>query len=248
MTDGVVVYCEPMSGVLLIVPIQQGESGVDSPTLDLTTRMCMVTQKVRTWDTLQEHPIAKELDADTKLALLCEFIDLYDELQGMTLADFVDGYFAAEEQVERRPMPQTRPRSKMKRTEESNNGDVVAAEAEDEDAEVPRPASMVGMRVVYRFPGRNVLSDEKASLATPAVPSHLHDVDGEPWSNVAREQGLPDQSRRYYHVIHVIPREAKEMIAGWLAARPRRISPRVRCSATCSSSLPTFPIRSPSRS
>lgn len=34
VTNGVVVYWEPMSGVLLIVPIEQGESGVDSPTLE----------------------------------------------------------------------------------------------------------------------------------------------------------------------------------------------------------------------
>lgn len=178
----------------------------------------MVTQKVSTWDTLQEHPIAKELDADTKLALLCEFIDLYEELQGMTLADFVDGYFAAEEQVETQADATDTAEVEDEAADESNNGDVVEAEAEDEDAEVPRPASMVGMRAVYRFPGRNVLSDEKGIIRDAGGTVTFNDVDGEPWSNVARERVYPINPKNY-HVIHVAPREAKEMIA-WLDGAP----------------------------
>ena len=48
-----------------------------------------VTEKVKTWNVLQEHPIAKELDIETRLALLCEYIDLGEDLEGMPLTDFI---------------------------------------------------------------------------------------------------------------------------------------------------------------
>ena len=40
-----------------------------------------VTEKVTAWDVLQDHPIAKTLDTETKLALLCEYIDLGEDLR-----------------------------------------------------------------------------------------------------------------------------------------------------------------------
>ena len=57
----------------------------------------MPTQKVRTWDVLQGHPIAQKLDTETQLALVCEYVDLYEDLQGMSLAEFIDSYFAADD-------------------------------------------------------------------------------------------------------------------------------------------------------
>jgi hypothetical protein len=55
-----------------------------------------VTEKVRAWDVLQDHPIARTLDTETQLAKLCEFLDLYEELQGMSLTEFIDASIASD--------------------------------------------------------------------------------------------------------------------------------------------------------
>jgi hypothetical protein len=199
----------------------------------------MVTkQKVSTWDTLHTHPIAKELDSDTKLALLCEYTDLAGDLGGMGLPDFIDAYFAdtTAAEPEPAPAPETKPKRTRKakvepKVEEvaaapSTNGD--GAEDDDEvDAETrPRPASLVGLRVVYRFPGRNVLSDEKGVTRDADGTVTFTDVDGEPWSNVARNKTyvIETENPNRYHTIHIIPREAKEF-TGWLAGTQSKDHP-----------------------
>ena len=55
-----------------------------------------VTEKVRAGDVLHEHPGAKTFDTETKLALLCEYIDLRDDLEGMSLAKYIDAYIASD--------------------------------------------------------------------------------------------------------------------------------------------------------
>lgn len=198
----------------------------------------MVTQKVKAWDQLQAHPIASKLDADTQVALLCEYIDLVDELGGMTLSEYIDAYFADDEAeapveapapapVETKPKrtrnraktePKVEPKAAEVTAEPSANGDVEESESEG-DGE-PRPANMTGMRVVYRFPGRNVLSDENGVISDTGGVVSFTDVDGEPWSKIGRERVYPINPHSDYHrVIHVTPREARD-INGWLAGTP----------------------------
>jgi hypothetical protein len=207
----------------------------------------MVTQKVKAWDMLQDHPIAKELDADTQVALLCEYIDLWDELGGMSLTQYIDAYFAdagveapveapapaqAETKPKRtrnraKPEPKVEPKAEEVMADPSTNGDESEPEAEPElegDGE-PRPASMVGLRVVYRFPGRNVLSDENGVTSDTGGVVAFTDVDGEPWTKIGRERVFPINPHSDYHrVIHIIPREARE-IDRWLSGTPEAGQP-----------------------
>ena len=208
----------------------------------------MVTQQVRTWDTLREHPIAKELDADTKLALLCEFIDLYDELQGMALAEFVDSYFADNAAVEPEPevtpevKPKARTRTRAKAAtkpepEVEARADILdRAEVDADEVGEPsdhgdgaysevkaKPASMVGLRVVYRFPGQNVLSDATGVTRDANGTVTFTDTAGEMWSDVSRVHVYPIDPE-HYSVINIMPREAKE-IEGWLAGNPANDQP-----------------------
>jgi hypothetical protein len=186
--------------------------------------------KVTTWNVLQNHPIAQKLDTEEQRALLCVFLDSDEHLQGMSLSEFVDSYFAADDGGAEAP---------IEAADEAEAGkNVVAESANDGDAEpaVVRPASMVGQRVVYRFPGRAVLSDANGVKAefdgtvpdvngftsyTPTV--EFVDVDGESWSNVRRTSIYPIDPANYREV-HVMPREAKE-IEGWLAGNPAKNQP-----------------------
>ena len=179
----------------------------------------MVKQKVRTWDMLQSHPIAEKLDMDAQLALLCEYLDLYEELQGMPLSDFIVAYFAPPAQ----PPASTGVKAEVEDAGDepepvvSSNGAMAEDEDEDpEDAEnVVRPASMVGMRIVYRFPGQNILSDAAGVTVDSGRTVSFTDVDGESWSNVRRDKTYPIKPENHRE-IHVIPREAKEF-KSWLA-------------------------------
>src|SRR5262245_37964982 len=75
---------------------------------------------------------------------------------------------------------------------------------------------MVGMRVVYRFTERNVLSDEAGVTRDSGGTVAFTDVDGEEWSNIPRDNVFPiKDDDEHYHEIHIIPREAKEFNA-WL--------------------------------
>jgi hypothetical protein len=165
--------------------------------------------KVRTWDVITGHPIAQKLDTETQLALLCEFLDLYEDLQGMSLGEFIDCYFAADDGGAEAPTEAADEVEAGKNVvgEPANNGDAEPA--------VVRPASMVGLRVVYRFPGRNVLADKAGVIRDSGGTVSFTDVDGEPWSNVARDKVHPI-SPENYREIHIIPREAKEFNA-WLS-------------------------------
>jgi hypothetical protein len=195
-------------------------------------------QKVTTWEQLQGHPIAKELDHSTQLALLCEYVDLAEELGGMLLPDFIDAYFAdaGAAEPEPAPAPDVKPkRTRKAKTEPkveeiaaapSTNGDGAEHEA-DVNAETRlKPASMVGLRVVYRFPGRNVLSDEKGVTRDSDGTVTFTDVDGESWSNVSRDKVyvIDTDNPDHYHTIHIIPREAKEF-TGWLAGTQSKAHP-----------------------
>jgi hypothetical protein len=181
----------------------------------------MVKQKVRTWDVLQSHPIAGKLDMDAQLALVCEYLDLYEELQGMPLADFVVAYFAPTGNPPVQTEGKAEAAEENEEPEPSDNGDGARAadEEEEEDPEdaenVVRPASMVGMRIVYRFPGQNILSDAAGVTADSGRTVSFTDVDGESWSNVRRDKTYPIKPENYFE-IHVSPREAKEF-KSWLA-------------------------------
>jgi hypothetical protein len=185
-----------VSGLLLIVPLETETEDVH-----------MLTQKVRTWDVLQGHPIAQKLDTETQLALLCEFLDLYEDLQGMSLAEFINASFASDAAE----TDEVEPEDANDTTEPSDHGD-------GDSPEIKRPASMVGMRVVYRFPGRNVLSDANGVTRDSGGTVAFTDVDGEAWSNIRRDHVWPIDPANYRE-IHVMPREAKE-IEGWLAGKP----------------------------
>src|SRR6516165_5882575 len=74
----------------------RGENHDRSHSETETEDVHMLTQKVKTWDVLQSHPIAKDLEVEEQLALLCEFLDLYEDLQGMSLAEFIDASFASD--------------------------------------------------------------------------------------------------------------------------------------------------------
>ena len=206
----------------------------------------MVTPQVRTWDILQDHPIAKDLDNDARLALLCEYFDLYEELQGKSLVEFVDSYFADNAAVEPEPevKPEVKPKARTRAKAATKPEPEVEARADILDrAEVDadevgepsdygdgaysefkaKPASMVGLRVVYRFPGRNVLSDANRVTRDSGGTVAFTDVDGESWSNVARERVYPIDPDNYRE-IHVMRREAEE-IEGWLAGNPANDQP-----------------------
>jgi hypothetical protein len=168
----------------------------------------MATQKTKAWDVIQNHPIAGKLELDAQLALLCEYVDLYDDLQGMSLAEFIDSYFAADAgdgaAEEAADEPADEPVEEEDEGEPSSNGDGV----------MERPKSMVGMRIVYRFVGRNVLSDEEGVTHDSGGTVSFTDVDGDPWSNIRRDHVWPIDPANYREV-HVSPREAKEITA-WL--------------------------------
>ena len=179
----------------------------------------MATQKkVKAWDMLQAHPIAKALEDDAKLALACEVIDLYDSLQGMILADFVTAYFEADAKAAEEAAEVTE-EATDEATEEAT--DEPAEEEEEQEGEpsangdgAERPQSMVGMRAVYRFVGRNVLTDEDGITKDSGGTVAFVDVEGQPWSNIRRDHVFPIDPKNY-RVVHVSPREAKE-INGWL--------------------------------
>jgi hypothetical protein len=173
----------------------------------------MLTQKVRTWDVLQDHPIAQKLDTEAQLALLCEYVDLRDDLQGMSLSDFIGAYFATDGEA----VDQTETAVEAPNEAEADEDEEGEPSAYGDGGEV-RPQSMVGMRVVYRLPGRNVLSDANGVTSDSDGSVVFTDVEGEAWSNVSRDKVYtihPDN----YREIHVMPREAKE-IEGWLAGKP----------------------------
>jgi hypothetical protein len=174
----------------------------------------MAKQKLSTWDAIQNHQIAGKLEADAQLALLCEYIDLLPDLQDMTLSDYIDGYFASDEQVETQAeeLDQAEADEDMEPAP-SSNGKVTK----------DKPQSLIGARVVYRFPGRNVLSDEAGVTRDSGGTVAFVDVDGESWSNVARAHIHPIADDAYL-TLHITPREAKE-INGWLSGKPVKNQP-----------------------
>ena len=183
----------------------------------------MVDKKVRTWDLLQRHPIAKKLDMEAQLALVCEYIDLYEELEKMPLEDFIAANFdtVAYLTVHQEAQPAV---EDALPAPDTNGEDAPAKVKDEEDAEaVVRPASMVGMRVVYRYPGRNILSDEAGVTADSGKTISFTDVDGEGWSNVRRDKIYPIKPENHRE-IHITPREAKEFNT-WLAGTPSKAHP-----------------------
>ena len=195
-------------GVLLIVPLDETEAEV-----------VMETGKVKAWDVLQDHPIATTLDTETQLALLCEYLDLYEELQGMTLAVYIDAYFApADDLVAPVGVGAL----------DVAEGEIIAPGpgangAPPDPKPVVRPENMVGLRAVYRLPGRNVLSSGGGVTRDSGGTVAFVDVDGESWSNVTRDKVHPIDPANYRE-IHVARREAKE-IEGWLAGKPSPSQP-----------------------
>jgi hypothetical protein len=192
-------------GVLLIVPDE-------TQTVDPAPRTRMATQQATTWDVLQSHPIAKDLEAEVQLALLCEFIDLRDELEGMSLSDYIDGYFAASEDDAPETSAEAPEAEAPEHAGPSANGD--GGHVDPDARAEPRPKNLVGIRVVYRYPGRNVLSDAAGVTSDKDGVVEFIDVDGEPWTNVKRDKVFPIHPDNF-RKLHVIPREAKE-IKGWL--------------------------------
>jgi hypothetical protein len=203
----------------------RGENHDGSQSETETEDVHMLTQKVTTRDVLQGHPVAKELDHEAQLALVCEYIDLYDELQGMSMSEFIEGYFAAADEGAEAQVDEA-----TSETDPNEDEDDEDEDDEDEpsrnvyDAKIKeRPRSMVGMRVVYRFPGQNVLSDANGVTSDSDETVAFTDVEDEVWSNVSRDKVYtihPDN----YREIHVTRREAKE-IEGWLAGKPSTTQP-----------------------
>jgi hypothetical protein len=235
VTDGVVCYHD--AGVLLIVPTDNVKA--DARPVEHATRMRMATQQTTTWEVLQNHPISKELGVDVQLALLCEYIDLRDELEGMSLSDYIDGYFATAEG--------DAPEAAVEAATEADEDEAGAAEpSANGDGAKPkaelRPKSMVGLRVVYRFPGRNVLSDTTGVTRDTNGVVEFTDVDGEGWTNIAREKVFPIPAANYIE-IHVMKREAKE-ITGWLeAGKPVKGQPEAGVMRSLFHEFPDHPDR-----
>ena len=169
----------------------------------------MPKQKTSTWDVIQGHPIAKDLGADAQLALLCEYLDLIDELEGLSLAEYIDGYFAEE--------PGGAPEAAAQDDAGADEGQEPEAEAEanGKPAAKERPKNMTGMRVVYKFPGRNILANADGVTRDSGGVVSFTDVDGEEWTNVSREKVHVIEPENHFE-IHVTPREAKEFNA-WLS-------------------------------
>jgi hypothetical protein len=197
----------------------RGDNHVGSHSKTETEDVHMPTQKTKTWDTLQNHPIAKELEADAQLALLCEYVDLRDDLQGMSLDVFIDSYFAADAGDD--PPAEAADEAGDEAGEEQDDEAAPSSNGDGEE----RPQSLLGLRVVYRFVGRNVLSDANGVTSDEIVDGFtgdfertvaFTDVEGQPWSNVRRIHVYPINPKNY-RVIHISAREAKE-INGWLEA------------------------------
>lgn len=72
----------------------------------------------------------------------------------------------------------------------------------------PRP-ELLGRRVVYRFPGNAVLSDEAGVTKESLDTVTFTDVDGATWSNIAKAW-VTDVTDAERVAIHVAPREARE--------------------------------------
>jgi hypothetical protein len=180
-----------------------------------------VTAKVRASDVLKDHPIAKTLDTETQLALVCEYLDLGDDLEGMSLSTFIDAYFTADDEVEARADALNRSdveadaaaEDEDDATESDSNEKAPAPDADGE----PRPASLIGLRVVYRFPGGNALANGVGVTRDSGGTVAFTDVEGEEWSNVDRDKVFPIDPKNY-HVIHIMKREARE-IEGWLSGK-----------------------------
>jgi hypothetical protein len=183
----------------LVVPLDETEAEV-----------VMVPEKVRAWGVLQAHPIAKTLDSETQLALLCEYIDLREDLQGMSLADFIVAALAPD-------AGELEPGPEVVNADPGDGGDAAPDEVQ------AHPASLVGLRVVYRFPGRNVLSNGDGVTRDSGGAVAFVDVDGEFWSNVTRDEVYPIDPANFRE-IHVTRREAEE-IEGWLAGEPSPSQP-----------------------
>jgi hypothetical protein len=186
----------------------------------------MGTGKVRAWDVLQDHPIARTLDTETRLALLCEYNDRGEDLQGMSLADFIVATLAPDA-GEMEPGPE------VVNAEPSDDGDVAPDEVQ------AHPASLVGLRVVYRFPGQNVLFNGDGVTRDSGGTVAFVDVDGESWSNVTRDEVHPIDPANYRE-IHVTRREAKE-IEGWLAGTPSPSQPEGDLLRNLTVEFPEFP-------
>jgi hypothetical protein len=220
----------------------RGENHDASHSETETESVHTLTQKAKTWDTIQNHPIAQKFDAETQLALVSEFIDLREDLQGMSLAEFIDSYFAADDGGAEAPAEaadEVEPEAANDTTEPSDHGD-------GDSPEIKRPASMVGMRVVHRSSvGIHILSDANGvtrdsdrTLRVACEDGVTRDigtvaftgVDGEALSNVLRTEVYPVYPENYRE-IHIAPREAKE-IEGWLAGNPAKNQPEgalLRC-------------------
>jgi hypothetical protein len=187
----------------------------------------MLTHKVSTWDVLESHEIARGLAPDERIALLCEYIDLRDDLQGMSLADYIDVYFAGD-------AGGTAPEGDPDGAGDEGGEDAEGEPSADGDGGEGRPDSLVGRRVVYRTPGENALSDaagvtfDSDATGEYGVPRDAGtvsfvDVDGKKWSDVIRTRVYPIDPANY-RVIHVMKREAKE-IELWLAGKPSTKQP-----------------------
>jgi hypothetical protein len=204
----------------------------------------MVTQKLKSWDVLQDHPIARTLDDTTKLALLCEYVDLRDELDGMPLGQFVLAYLGIDPVHQADPAgvagPATGPVAVPAAADPGPAGPPPASNGAPPEAEV-RPADMVGIRAVYRFPGRNILTDAAGIARDSGGVVAFTDVDGDPWSGVARDKVYPILPANYRE-IHVIPREARE-IQGWLGGTPAADHPEGDLLRSLHVDFPDFPDR-----
>ncbi len=205
-----------------------------------------VTEKVRAWDVLQGHPIAQKLDTDTQLALVCEYVDQYEDLQGLSLAEFIDSYFAADDGGAEAQVEES--------TSEVESDEDEEAEPSGNEYDTwtkKRPPSMVGMRVVYRFPGRNVLSDANGVTSDETVGGvtsdydrtvAFTDVDGEEWSNARRHHVYPIDPKNYRE-IHISPREAKEFNALLSSGTPSKDHPEGSVICNLTIEFPNHPDR-----
>jgi hypothetical protein len=201
----------------------------------------MATETKTTWDLLDEDPLTRNLDAGTRLAVVCEYLDFLKQgVEGVDLSDFIREVLSPDEPEATAPEP---PAPEPPAPEPAAPTSVNGAKSRSRKAKVaepppaasapaaaPAPAApvapaavpvgpdrgpLLGKRVVYRIPGNTILSDAAGVTAESYSTVAFTDVEGGPWTNVSKDKVAvidPANTR----VIRVAPREYRE-IEHWLA-------------------------------
>jgi hypothetical protein len=198
----------------------------------------MATETKTTWDLLDEDPLTRNLDAGTRLAVVCEYLDFLKQgVEGVDLSDFIREVLSPDEPEATAPEPPApeppapepaaptpvngaKSRSRKARVAEPPSAASAPAAAPAPAAPAAAPVGpdrgpLLGKRVVYRIPGNTILSDVAGVTAESYSTVAFTDVEGGPWTNVSKDKVAvidPANTR----VIRIAPREYRE-IEHWLA-------------------------------